>query len=297
MSLTSYMFCKGCTKSDRKRDKGLEIPRTVEYTRNLRYGKNKKYHLLDICWPKEVDNRLVDAKRDKLPVIVNVHGGGFVYGSKEVYQFYAASLAEKGFVVINYNYRLDPQYKFPSPIVDLNAVLTWLFVNTDMYPVDTEKVILVGDSAGAQIACQYGAIYSNDNYAEIMEIVKPKVVIKALGFACGTYNLKKRVMEEGAKGLMKDYLTKNPLNYGNKLDVLEHITKAYPPVYLFSSKGDFLMNECGIMADFLKEKGVTCEHKIYGNEQTYHVFHVDMRNEFSVVANNDQIEFFKRFLG
>lgn len=290
MSLTSYMFCKGCTKSDRKRDEGLEIPSTVKYIRNLCYGEHKKYHLLDICWPKCAETK-------KFPVIVNVHGGGFVYGSKEVYQFYAASLAEKGYVVINYNYRLAPKYKFPAPVEDLNTVLNWLLNNQEKYPMDPEKVFLVGDSAGAQIACQYGAVYSNKQYAKIMEIEVPKLTIKALSFACGTYNLKKRVTEEGAKGLMKDYLTKNPLKYGEKLDVLEHITKAYPPVYLFSSKGDFLMSECGIMADFLKEKGVTCEHKIYGNEQTYHVFHVDMRNEFSTEANNDQIEFFKRFLG
>lgn len=297
MSLKSYLFIRGCTKSDRKRDEGLEIPNTVEYIRNLRYGDNEKYHILDVCWPKEVGDKLINVKADKLPVIVNVHGGGFVYGSKEIYQFYCASLAEKGFAVINYNYRLAPKYKFPSPIEDLNAVLNWLVANQDKYPFDSENVILVGDSAGAQITSQYGAIYSNETYAKIMEIKKPKVIIKALGLACGTYNLLKRAQTEANKGLMKDYLTKNPLKkYGEKLDILEHITKEYPPVYLFSSQGDFLREECGVMADFLKEKEVTFEQKIYGNEKTYHVFHVDMKNEFSTEANNDQVEFFKKFI-
>ena len=81
MSLKSYLFIRGCTKSDRKRDEGLEIPSTVEYIRNLRYGDNEKYHILDVCWPKNMDSRPVDVNKDKLPVIVNVHGGGFVYGS------------------------------------------------------------------------------------------------------------------------------------------------------------------------------------------------------------------------
>jgi len=289
MSLTSYIFCKNCTKSDRKRDEGLEIPSTVEYVRDIRYGEHKKFHILDICWPKE-------ARGEKLPVIISVHGGGFVYGSKEVYQFYAASLAERGFAVINFNYRLAPKYKFPSPIEDLNAVLTWLMGHKDEYPVNPDNVFLVGDSAGAQIASQYGAIYSNEQYAKIMGIKKPDVTIKALGLACGTYDLKKRVLSEGGKGLMKDYLTKNPLKYGEKLDILEQITSEYPPAYVFSSKGDFLLEECGIMADYLKEKGVVCEYKIYGNEKTYHVFHVDMRNEFSKEANDDQTEFFNKFL-
>lgn len=296
MSLASYMFCKGCTKSDTKRDAGLTIPNTVEYIRNIPYGEHKKFHILDVCWPKEAGGKAVDVKNDKLPVIVNVHGGGFVYGSKEVYQFYAASLAERGFAVINFNYRLAPKFKFPSPVEDLNAVLCWMLDKKDMLPFDTENVFLVGDSAGAQIASQYGALYSNNDYAGIMGIKTPEITIKALGLACGTYNLKKRALSEGNKGLMRDYLTKNPMRFGEKLDVLEHITDTYPPSYVFSSEGDFLREECGMMAEFLKEKGVTCEQKIYGNEKTYHVFHVDMRNEFSTEANDDQTAFFKSFL-
>lgn len=296
MSFSSYIFCKMCAKSDRKRDAGLEIPNNVEYIRDIRYGRNKKYHTLDICWPKNGTDKVDYAKEAKLPVIISVHGGGYVYGNKEVYQFYAASLAEKGFAVINYNYRLAPKYKFPAPIEDLDAVIKWLLANKESYPVDPERVFLVGDSAGAQIAFQYGVIYSNRKYGKVMDIKKPEIAIRALGFGCGSYDLKKRVMAEGCKGTIRDYLTKDPFRFGEKLDTTEYITKDYPPVYLFSSKGDFLLEECKSMAELLRGRGVKCEYKIYGNEQTGHVFHVDMRNEFSAEANADQIEFFKSFL-
>ncbi len=296
MSLSSYIFCKMCKKSDRKRDEGLSIPDTVEYIRDIRYGENKKYHILDICCPKNVNGRTVERKKEKLPVIVNVHGGGYVYGSKEVYQFYTASLAEKGFAVINYNYRLAPKHKFPAPIEDLNAVLEWLLIHQEDYSFDPQKVFLIGDSAGAQIACQYGVLYSNQKYEKIMELKKPQITIRALSFGCGTYDLKKIIQEEGCKGTFKDYLTKNPSGYGNKLDIIKYITNEYPPVYLFSAKGDFLMEECKTMANLLMDRGVKCQYKIYGNEQTGHVFHVDMKNEFSAEANREQTEFLKRFL-
>ena len=52
MSLFSIIFRNKCAKSDAKRDEGLEIPADVEYVRDIRYGKNKEYHTLDICWPK-----------------------------------------------------------------------------------------------------------------------------------------------------------------------------------------------------------------------------------------------------
>lgn len=288
MSLAAYYFCKMCTKADKKRDEGLEIPEDIEYVRNVRYGENKKYHTLDICWPKRIE--------EELPVIISVHGGGYVYGSKEVYQFYAASLAQMGFTVVNFNYRLAPKYKFPAPLEDLNTVISWLLEHQKEYPVDMQKVFLVGDSAGAQIASQYGAMYSNKEYASVMELDVPKFTLKALGLCCGTYDLKKKAMEAGGKGIMADYLGKAHEKYGKKLSVLDYITEDYPPAYLFSANGDYLKEECRPMAELLKSKGVKCEYKIFGNEQTYHVFHVDMRNEFSGVANREQVEFFKEIL-
>ena len=119
MSLSSFMFCKLCQKSDAKRDEGLKIPEDIEYVRDIRYGRNIKYHTLDICWPKA-------KKSEKLPVIISIHGGGYVYGSKEVYQFYVASLAQRGFTVINFNYRLAPKYHFPAPLEDLTSVIKWI---------------------------------------------------------------------------------------------------------------------------------------------------------------------------
>ncbi|MBR4085011.1 MAG: alpha/beta hydrolase [Lachnospiraceae bacterium] len=293
MSLSGYLFCKMCTKSDKKRDEGLEIPGDVEYLRNIWYGENKKYHNLDICWPKSVEGCKIDVIKDKLPVIISVHGGGYVYGSKEVYQYYAASLAQRGFAVINFNYRLAPKYKFPAPLEDLNAVINWLLEHQEKYPLDPEKVFLVGDSAGAQIASQYGVMYSNKEYEAIMEIKVPKFTLRALGLCCGTYDLKKRALEAGGKGVMGDYLGKVLTKYDKKLDVLDYITGNYPSVYLFSATGDYLMAECKPMAELLKSKGVNCEYKIYGDEQTYHVFHVDMRNKFSREANGEQLEFFE----
>lgn len=295
MSFASYVFIKKCTKSDAKRDEGLEIPEDVEYIRDIRYGKEKNYHTLDICWPKRALES-GEETAEKLPVIISVHGGGYVYGNKEIYQFYCASLAEKGFAVINFNYRLAPKYKFPAPLEDLNAVIVWMMKNADIYPFDIENVFLVGDSAGAQIASQYGVIYTDKEYRDIMGFRKPKIKIRALGFCCGTYNLKTKIAKEGPAGIVKDYLTDKPYSFGEKLDITEHITDKYPPVYIFSSKGDILLNECIPMVELLQSRGVTCEYKIYGNEKTFHVFHVNMRDEFSDEANTDQTNFFKSYI-
>ena len=289
MSLSGYLFCKMCERSDRKRDEGLVIPEDVEYIRDIRYGRNQKYHELDICWPKSED----DGK--KYPVIISIHGGGYVYGTKEVYQFYAADLASHGYAVVNFNYRLAPKNRFPAPLEDLQRVILWLMENKKDYPVDLGNVYLVGDSAGAQLASQYGVIYSSSEYRRIMGFKKPRIKIRALGLCCGLYDLQEVIQSGELKGTMKDYLTASPEKYGEKLDVLDYINSEFPPSYLFTAHGDFLKDKCKPMADLLSINGVKCEYKIYGNKDTGHVFHVDMRNLFGKDANDDMIAFFKKF--
>ena len=65
---------------------------------------------------------------------------------------------------------------------------------------------------------------------------------------------------------------------------------------MFSSKGDILLDECQPMAELLRSRDVVCEYKIYGDESTGHVFHVNMRDEFGAEANKDQTEFFKSYI-
>lgn len=91
-----------------------------------------------------------------LPAIVSVHGG-WVYGSKEVYQFYCMSLARRGFAVVNFSYRLAPKHKFPAPLEDANAVFHWVLAHAGEYGFDPERIFAVGDSAGANILRLYSA--------------------------------------------------------------------------------------------------------------------------------------------
>ena len=56
------------------------------------------------------------------------------------------------------------------------------------------------------------------------------------------------------------------------------------------------MDQCEPMAELLMEKGVPCEYKIYGNENTGHVFHVDMRSDLAREANDDEVAFIKKYI-
>ena len=235
-------------------------------------------------------------KAGKLPVIVNIHGGGYVYGSTKQYQFYCMDLAQRGFAVVSFNYHLAPKYKFPTPVHDTNLVMEWICRKAEIYGFDTDNVVIVGDSAGAQLASQYAVICTDPEYAKIMEITPPEFTLRAVGLNCGMYDLKERAGEIPGNKLMVDYFTKDPSVYGKKLDVLSHVTEKFPPAYLLSAKGDFLVEQCRPMAELIRSKGVPCEYRIYGDEKTGHVFHLDIRSDLARKANDEEIAFIREHL-
>lgn len=288
MSVESFSFWFFASRSDAKRDRGLKTPEDIRRIDRIPYGPDARWNTLDVYRPR--------GKAGKLPVIVNIHGGGYVYGSTKQYQFYCMGLAQRGFAVVSFNYHLAPKYKFPTPVRDTNLVMEWICRKAEIYGFDTDNVVIVGDSAGAQLASQYAVICTDPEYAKIMEITPPEFSLRAVGLNCGMYDLKERAGEIPGNKLMIDYFTKDPSVYGKKLDVLSHVTEKFPPAYLLSAKGDFLVEQCRPMAELIRSKGVPCEYRIYGDEKTGHVFHLDMRSDLARKANDEEIAFIREHL-
>ena len=288
MSIASYVFRKMCTKSDARRDEGLTVPESVTLIEGISYGPDRKWHTLDICYPEDKASRAT---------IVNVHGGGYDYGSTVPYKFYCCDLASRGYTVISFNYRLAPKHRFPSPLEDLNLVMKWTLEHAGEYPIDTNNILMVGDSAGAQLASQYAAIWSNAEYAAIMEITPPEFRLAAVGLNCGMYDLiSHTTSDKRLSPMVRDYFTNHPERFGEKLNVLKYIGSSFPPAYLISAPGDFLADKCQPMAELLTSRCVPCEYKLYGSKETGHVFHINVRSELAGEANADQLAFMEQYI-
>ncbi len=276
--------------NDARRDRAFPIPEGIERACGLSYGPNGAWNLLDVYRPRGAEG--------PLPTIVSVHGGGYFYGTKETYQFYCMDLARRGFAVVNYNYRLAPEYRFPAPLTDLNAVLRWVSERREEFGLDTDNLFLVGDSAGAQIASQYAAIWSSPAYAARFPFQIPEGIrIAAVGLNCGMYDLRRRAREGGQ--MIRDYLGPHPQVHGARLDVLSQIGPDYPPAYFLSAAGDFLAGECVPSARLFASRGVETAYRIYGTRgdpSAGHVFHVNPALALAKQANDDEIAFFRRFL-
>lgn len=121
---------------------------TMKVSENVIYAKQSPSQRLDIYLPKGVS---------KPPLVVWIHGGGFVFGDEDVMKFdEAAKLLEvfikNGIAVASVNYRLAQEAQFPAAGSDVKRAIRFLRANASKYGYDPKKFAVGGDSAGSYLA-------------------------------------------------------------------------------------------------------------------------------------------------
>jgi triacylglycerol lipase len=105
---------------------------------NVAYGTHDR-HKLDVCIPPERGT----------PIVLFVPGGGMTGGDKSFYAHIPAFFARKGYVGVAANYRLAPEFLFPSGAQDVASTIDWLAQRPDVHGGDPTKILIVAQSAGA----------------------------------------------------------------------------------------------------------------------------------------------------
>ncbi|MCR5066486.1 MAG: alpha/beta hydrolase [Erysipelotrichaceae bacterium] len=274
--------------NDAVRDAGLTDPEDVEIYDNINYGDGSQANLLAVHLPRGTDH--------KLPCIVDVHGGGWFYGSKDLYRHYCSHLAQHGFAVVNFNYHLMPDYLFPRALEDTNLVMKWVAENHEKYFIDLNNVFMVGDSAGAQIGSQYLTIWTNEQYAKMFDFDIPReITVRGFVGNSGVYD----ILNGKIIRLLSFYFGKEYRNRSPRLDMFGHITSAFPPSYIMTAVRDHAFEEAKPFAQVLEKAGVPVIYKVYGepdNEAAIHVFHENIRHPLAIECNNDECRFMKELV-
>jgi acetyl esterase len=90
---------------------------------------------------------------DLTPLIIFYHGGGWIWGNMDLYNFFCAHLSDiTGAAVLSVDYRLAPKYKFPTAVEDCYDTLLWASAGCRYWKTDPDRIYLVGDSAGGNLA-------------------------------------------------------------------------------------------------------------------------------------------------
>jgi acetyl esterase/lipase len=239
----------------------------VEASRGILYYKvvgdpDPYRHQLDVYRPKG---------KGPFPVLVFLHGGGWVIGSKDDYfglygyGTIARRLAGHGLVVVLPNYRLSPAVRHPEHVKDVARAFAWTCRNARKYGGDPRQIFVGGHSAGGHLAA---LLATDDRY--LKEVGRARKDVRGVIGVSGVYRLDKldfKLVLAGPGGAKVLRARVRPLAvvFGDDPEVarqaspLTHVRPGLPPFLLVSAGLDYLPLRQGAreFAAALEESG--CE--------------------------------------
>lgn len=158
------------------------------------------------------------------PCIVVLHGGGWHSGSSGELPHENWHLAEMGYNVASLNYRLAPYYHYPAPVEDVATALAYLSSHADSLGIDTAAFVLLGRSAGGQVALQAAYTLTGEGIVGVISMSAPTDLAWGYEHPCPTavYDLKHAI--NGYLGgeptqVPNMYLSSNPIVQAKKNSV------------------------------------------------------------------------------
>lgn len=198
-----------------------------------------------------------------LPIIMWVHGGGFISGSKEQVGDYAIMLAHEGYIVASLDYTLAPSAQYPTPIRQGNAALQYLSDHAATWGGDVTRIFVGGDSAGSHIASSLAALQTNPALASALGLTPaiPAEYLRGALLFCGLYNMS----TVGSTGFpfirtflwsytgYRDWMAFPQID---QLSTTLQVTSAFPPTFLTVGDADPFQSQAFELETVLRQYGV-----------------------------------------
>lgn len=288
------LFWANTKRQDDKRIATLTMPEGVYESNDHQYiDDGNKFHQLDVYYP--------EGTTEKLPVIVDIHGGGWMYGDKELNKPYCLTLAKRGNVVFNMSYRLFPEVTADEQLRDIGKALKWIYDNLDNYPCDKRSICLTGDSAGGMLALFTSMLSVSEDMRSLYDVDDFLLKFNAVALTSPV-----PYMDDGT---VISVYTKHMLggnSYKNKkwascvnADQVVAMGEMLP-TFLVTSSGDFLaLSQTLKTAKLFEEKGI--EHKLMNWDKVDgkglpHVFAVLFpESEPARKTIDEMLAFFKKY--
>lgn len=281
----------------KKREKGREnLYSDVSGTLDIQYaGDKNKRHRLDVYYKD---------KTETAPVIIVVHGGGYVSCEKEINTLQARYFATRGFKVVNADYTLQPEAGFAEEMRELACVVNWINDHKNEYGFDNERVYLTGDSAGGHLVLLYGVVCGNERLRKYFGFEKPALSIKAICATCPAIDLEDatkggKPSRENTMAILGSIMF--PKGFDKELIDNVSIPKLLPeselpPIMAITTPTDTGLYKYAVrLKDEMTKNGKDFTYKEYvgRSNKLDHVFNVLFPEyEESIEANEDMINFF-----
>ena len=257
--------------SAKQRDKELPFPKNVDEIKDIYYSDDHlPAHRLDIFRP-------ADRKSEVLPVIINIHGGGLLMGSKEFNRFFCARLCKTGYMVYSIEYRRVPDCSFFDQLSDVFMAMDYIKQRIADDYGDTANIYACADSGGACLLTYASAMIHNNKLANAAGIKPASIKLNAIGFISGMFytNRFDKIGLFLPKYLYGRHYKKEAFApYINP--ECSDITEYLPPVFMVTSRNDNLRryttdfamalkkhNACHKLINFPKKSSLTHAFSVF----------------------------------
>lgn len=268
----------------------------VELVHDIAYGDNV-VEKGDLYFDRRV--------KGKLPLVINIHGGGWIVGDKKFRKGFSLLLARESLAVFNINYGLAPQYRYPDCVKHVYDAIKWAFEHAEEYRFDTQKIFLSGDSSGAHLASLAAATLRNTEFQTRLKIETGDFRLAGVLLYCGPYNLETMLDKPFASSVFSEVSGGHPLRdiesyeYRDELSPINFVREDFPKAFLVMGKNDLI---CGGQTEELikklNEKNVKYElFYAKGALNSQHCFHLYYKRKNARRCIARSIKFIKETAG
>jgi acetyl esterase len=201
------------------------------------------------------------------PTLIYCHGGGWVIGNLESHDELCRIISkESKYMVVSVDYRLAPEYPFPTPLQDCYSAAKWVWSNAETLQVNTERLVIGSDSSGGDLAAAVCHLARNEN--------GPEFVHQLLLYPVTEYSFDTESYKNQSEGnilskadmewfwnhyLQDDIHGSNPYASPLKANSFEGL----PPGTIVTCGFDPLRDECAVYAAELEAAGIDVKHLHY----------------------------------
>jgi acetyl esterase/lipase len=197
------------------------------------------------------------------PVVVFLHGGGWVLGDLDTHDHLCRRIARSGLLVVSVDYRLAPEHPFPAPLDDLGSALDWVVEHAAGFGGDPAQVVMLGISAGANLAAAQTlreAMGGSNRVAA--QVLAYPVIDSRMGTRSHLKNASGYHLTARQIAWFWDQYVPRPEDRSNPLASLAHArsVEGLPPTVVLTAEYDVLRDEGDEFARRLDAAGVHVEH-------------------------------------
>lgn len=301
LQLGAKTFFHGLSSAGRLHPASRPSAHNVEVIRDVPYAATTDArHRLDVYRPIGTPG--------PLPVVLYIHGGGFRLLSKETHWLMGLVFARAGYVVCNMSYRLAPRHPFPAALEDAVSALSWVAKHVDDYGGDARRLVLAGESAGANLV---SALTITTCYERTEPFAQRAfglgLVPQALVLGCGILQVSDpdrfarrrklpRLVHQVISDVSTGYLgNARDAELADPLVILEQAKqpdRPLPPTFAFVGTKDPVLDDTRRVAAALARLQVPHEVRFYPGE--LHAFHALMVRKAARDCWRDKLAFLER---